>query len=151
MANNVRNAAAVKEEKILNNEMITPDNLSMKLLREIVKEADLELLDDDPLTVDMGHPVVIEHDPEAKNVIGLSTALKFKVGYTMHNCLKCANKINQSRIIKAIVFNEKDPLLVMRLDLIVTCGITKKVFIGTLGQFTATALRVYIDNKHIVE
>ncbi|MCX5814249.1 MAG: hypothetical protein NT178_17150 [Proteobacteria bacterium] len=150
MANNTRNAAAVKENITTNNEMLTPDNLSMKLLRKTVKAAGLDMLDDNPLTVVIGHPVVIEHDPEAKNIIGFSTALKFKEGYTMHEYLECANKINHMRIIKALVLDEKDPHLVISFDFLITGGITKKAFIGTLAQFTAIALRTYMDNEHIV-
>lgn len=148
MVKNKGKRITTKENKM--NGMLTPNNLSIELLRETVKAAGLNVLDDDPLLVEIGHPVMIDHDPEARNVIGFSTALKFKDGYTMHDYLACVNKINHIRVIKAFIMNEDDPHLIISFDFLITGGITKKSFIGTLAQFASIALRTYIDNEHIV-
>lgn len=148
-----RNIIAAKKEKTLNNEVITPENLSVEILREALEAAHMNIIDDDPpcLMIEEGVTLIIAPDLELRNRISISTALKFKKGHTMNDYLDCVNTINLGCIfIKSAVLDRDDPHLALTLDLMIDGGLTKKNFILTVRQFSSTALQIYLDREHIV-
>jgi len=117
-------------------ELITPENLSIDLLKSTFEAAymDVRLEEDSDLIVKEDVNVRIRIDEKRKNRIRFLTIFGFKDGVAKIDKLECVNNINNDYIMLCASCIDND-LLIFRHDILLFEGVTKKDLVLSVKKF----------------
>lgn len=123
------------QSKIMNEELVTPDNASKALLQSIFDEA---LMD---VSIDDDGDILIQEEikcyvflSENKDRVRLLTLFGIAETATRAQCLECVNAINSEYVmVKAYIASEKT--LAMEYDIYLKGGVPKKTIALTVKRF----------------
>lgn len=119
-------------------EMITPDNLSINLLKSTFEAAymDVSQDSDDGLKIEEACGVFIRPDLESKNRISLYAVFGFKDRSKKIQRLECVNRINEDYIM-VCAFATDNGLLFFKYDIMLDGGLTKKALVLAVKRFAS--------------
>jgi len=122
----------------MNEELITPENLSTELLKTIFEAAymDVEIDEDGDLKVREECTVYIQPNKKYKNRIGLLCIFGFKNSSTDTEQFECINRINKKFIIVRAYATDKGNLY-FEYDFLLEGGITRKTLVLGIKRFAS--------------
>ena len=119
----------------MQDDLITPDNLSPELVKSVFDAAfmDATLDDDGQVIVQDAISVRVRANNEQKDRIRFIGVFGFKEDSTFLSRLECVNKINNEYIMIRATVHEQ--LLIFDYDFWIVGGITKKALVTGLKRF----------------
>ncbi|MCK6622032.1 MAG: YbjN domain-containing protein [Calditrichaceae bacterium] len=119
-------------------ELITPENLSVDLLKAIFDAAymNFSVEEGKELKVKDSCTVWVSPDLERKNRIRLYAIFAFKESSSQSDRLECVNRINNEYIMIRASVTDKG-LLFFEYDLMLDGGLTKKALVSAIKRFAS--------------
>ncbi|MFH1861324.1 MAG: YbjN domain-containing protein [bacterium] len=117
-------------------ELITPENLTTELIREVFETALMDWSYDDEGDIKVKEQVncFVLPEEERKDRIRLLTLFRFKKEASMQQRYECVNNINREYIVVRAVVG-KNEMLLFNYDILVAGGITKRALVLAVKRF----------------